>query len=149
MNYGEAWRAAIHGVTKSQTRLSDWTELKCLLFQCWKYFYFSSFSSAQFSHSVLSNCLQPHELQHARPPCLPPSPGVYPNSSLHSTWFYSTSFIILVISWIFWQSTYSCIITIVYQYAESFFIMNIPYIHGHDTLPSVPVTNPMVSGAVS
>ena len=23
----EAWRAAIHGVTKSQTRLSDWTEL--------------------------------------------------------------------------------------------------------------------------
>ena len=26
------------------------------------------FSSAQFSHSVLSNSLQPHELQHARPP---------------------------------------------------------------------------------
>ena len=26
----EAWRAAIHGVTKSRTRLSDWTELKCL-----------------------------------------------------------------------------------------------------------------------
>ena len=24
---GEAWRAAIHGVTKSQTRLSDWTEM--------------------------------------------------------------------------------------------------------------------------
>ena len=24
----EAWRAAIHGVAKSQTRLSDWTELK-------------------------------------------------------------------------------------------------------------------------
>ena len=27
----EAWRAAIHGVTKSRTRLSDWTELKRLL----------------------------------------------------------------------------------------------------------------------
>ena len=27
----EAWRAAVHGVTKSQTRLSDWTELKLLL----------------------------------------------------------------------------------------------------------------------
>ena len=26
----EAWRAAVHGVTKSWTRLSDWTELKCL-----------------------------------------------------------------------------------------------------------------------
>ena len=25
----EAWRAAVHGVTKSQTRLSNWTELKC------------------------------------------------------------------------------------------------------------------------
>ena len=25
---GEAWRAAIHGVTKSRTRLSDWTELR-------------------------------------------------------------------------------------------------------------------------
>ena len=23
----EAWRAAVHGATKSQTRLSDWTEL--------------------------------------------------------------------------------------------------------------------------
>ena len=29
----EAWRAAIHGVTKSRTRLSDWTELNLL---CWK-----------------------------------------------------------------------------------------------------------------
>ena len=29
---GEAWRAAIHGVTKSQTRLCDWTELNCVLY---------------------------------------------------------------------------------------------------------------------
>jgi len=27
----EAWRAAIHGVAKSRTRLSDWTELKYIL----------------------------------------------------------------------------------------------------------------------
>ena len=27
----EAWRAAIHGVAKSQTQLSDWTELRCKL----------------------------------------------------------------------------------------------------------------------
>ena len=27
----EAWRAAIHGVTKSQTRLNDWTELRACL----------------------------------------------------------------------------------------------------------------------
>ena len=36
--------------------------------------------SVQFSHSVVSNSLQPHESQHARPPCLSPTPGVYPNS---------------------------------------------------------------------
>ena len=38
------------------------------------------FSSVQFSHSVVSNSLQPHELQHARPPCPSPTPGVHPNS---------------------------------------------------------------------
>ena len=31
-------------------------------------------------HSVVSNSLQPHGLQHARPPCLSPTPGVYSNS---------------------------------------------------------------------
>ena len=30
----EAWYAAVHGVTKSQTRLSNWTELNCELFLC-------------------------------------------------------------------------------------------------------------------
>ena len=30
----EAWRAAIYGVAKSQTRLSDWTELNCDNFMC-------------------------------------------------------------------------------------------------------------------
>ena len=33
----------------------------------------------QFSHSVTSNSLRPHEPQHARPPCLSPTPGVHPN----------------------------------------------------------------------
>ena len=40
------------------------------------------FSSVQFS-SVAQSCptLQPHELQHARPPCPSSTPGIYPNSS--------------------------------------------------------------------
>ena len=38
-------------------------------------------SSVQFSRSVMSNSLQPHDLQHTRPPCLSPTSGVYPNSS--------------------------------------------------------------------
>ena len=38
------------------------------------------FSSVQFSHSVVSDSLRPHEPQHARPPCPSPTPEVYPNS---------------------------------------------------------------------
>ena len=34
----------------------------------------------QFSHSVMSDSLRPHELQHARPPCPSPTPRVYSNS---------------------------------------------------------------------
>ena len=43
-------------------------------------------SSVQFSHSVMSNSLQPHELQHARPPYPSPTPRVYSNSYLLSQW---------------------------------------------------------------
>ena len=42
------------------------------------------FSSVQFSHSVVSNSLRPHESQHARPPCPSPTPGVHSNSSIES-----------------------------------------------------------------
>ena len=37
-------------------------------------------ASIQFSRSVVSNSLQPHELQHARPPCPSQTPGVYSNT---------------------------------------------------------------------
>ena len=40
----------------------------------------------QFSCSVVSNSLQPHELQHARPPCPSPTPGVPSNSCPSSRW---------------------------------------------------------------
>ena len=43
-------------------------------------------SSVQFSHSVMSDSLQPHESQHARPPCPSPSPGVHSNSHPSSWW---------------------------------------------------------------
>ena len=45
-----------------------------------------SFSSVQFSRSVVSNSLWPHGLQHARPPCPSPTPGVYPNLCPLSQW---------------------------------------------------------------
>ena len=44
----------------------------------------------QFSCSVISNSLQPHGLQHARPPCPSPIPGVYANSCPWSQWCHPT-----------------------------------------------------------
>ena len=110
----EAWRAAIHGVAKNQTRLSDWTELKVLTWK-WVQFIpgsslsstpgtpelksgsdyinqekllnlFILFSSVQFSSSVVSDSLRPQESQHARPPCPSPAPGVHSNSCPLSRW---------------------------------------------------------------
>ena len=45
-----------------------------------------SHSSVQFSRSVMSDSLRPHESQHTRPPCLSPSPGVHSNSCPSSWW---------------------------------------------------------------
>ena len=68
----EAWQATVHGITKSQTWLSNW-----------------HISSVQFSRSVVSDSSQPHELQHTRPPCPSPTPGVYPDSHPSSRWCHS------------------------------------------------------------
>ena len=46
----------------------------------------SQFSSVQFSRSVMSNSLRPHESQHYRPPCPSPTPRVYSNSCPSSWW---------------------------------------------------------------
>jgi len=44
------------------------------------------FSSVQFSRSVVSDSLRPHESQHARLPCPSPTPGVHSNSCASSRW---------------------------------------------------------------
>ena len=119
----EAWRAAIHGVAKSWTRLSDFTSLhfcvflppllnifcfcyvhtisvlyrahlcmKCSLGISWytrdlfkrirdtKGTFHAKMTSDQISCSVVSDSLRPHDLQHARPPCPSPTPGVHSDS---------------------------------------------------------------------
>ena len=48
-------------------------------------------SSVQFSHSVMSNSLWLHGLQHATPPYPSPTPGVYPNSCPLSWWCHPTT----------------------------------------------------------
>ena len=63
-----------------------------------KYFYRSyilklkmcSLYSVQFSCSVVSNSLWPHGLQHARPPCPSPTPGLHSNSCPLSRWCHPT-----------------------------------------------------------
>ena len=47
-------------------------------------------SSVQFSHSVMSDSLWPHEPQHARPPCPSPTPRVHWNPCPLSRWCHST-----------------------------------------------------------
>ena len=47
-------------------------------------------SSVQFSHSIVSDSLQPHELKHARLACPSPAPRVYPNSCPLSCWCHPT-----------------------------------------------------------
>ena len=82
--YRGAWRAIVQRVAKSRTRLSDSAHthrldnIICSLDVL--------FSSVQFSLSVVSDSLRPHESQHARPPCPSPTPGVYSNSCPSSRW---------------------------------------------------------------
>ena len=46
--------------------------------------------SVQFSRSVVSDSLRPHEPQHARPPCPSQTPGVHPNPCPSSRWCHPT-----------------------------------------------------------
>ena len=65
-----------------------------LIYICWltdkwpkcSFIALSVFNSVQFSHSVMSDSLRPHESQHTRPPCPSPTHGVYPNSCPSSRW---------------------------------------------------------------
>ena len=65
---------SVPSLTDKDKRLMEasWWE-KLTIGPCW-------FSSVQFSCSVVSDSLWPHELQYTRPPCPSPTPGVHPNS---------------------------------------------------------------------
>ena len=65
----------LEGVWRKGNFLYSW--YKCKLEQ---------FNLVQFSGSVVSNSLWPHGLQHTRPPCQSPTPGVYSNSHPLSWW---------------------------------------------------------------
>ena len=73
-----AWQATALRVTQSRTRLTFFHFLSL-----WIAF---RISSVQFSHSVVSDSLRPHELQDTRPPCPSPTLKVHSNSSPSSRW---------------------------------------------------------------
>ena len=52
--------------------------------------FLGKFSSVQFSRSVVSDSLRPHEPQHVRPPCPSPTPRVHPNPCPLSRWCHPT-----------------------------------------------------------
>ena len=85
------WWATVNRVTKSQT------QLKWILMQAedrkarnLRNTLIIQFSSVQFSCSVVSDSLRPHELQHARLPCPSPSPRACSNSYPSSRWCHPT-----------------------------------------------------------
>ena len=53
-------------------------------------FSLTQLKSVQFSRSVVSDSLWPHKLQHARPPCPSPTPGVHPSPCPLSQWCHPT-----------------------------------------------------------
>ena len=67
--------------------LSHHSETLEWICNCLFFFSVPSVSSvSQFSHSVVSDSLRPHESQHARPPCPSPIPGVHSDSCPSSQW---------------------------------------------------------------
>ena len=73
----------------------DWTHVSCIVgrfLTSWstRALMCAQFSSVQFSRSVVSNSLQPHESQNARPPCPSPTPRVYSDSCPLSRWYHPT-----------------------------------------------------------
>ena len=74
-----AWWATVHGVAKSRTWLKWLSRSSSVFMQRILSINEHTQFQFQFSHSVVSDSLQPHELQHARPPCPSPTPRVHPN----------------------------------------------------------------------
>ena len=85
-------RRNLVGYSPQCRKESDMTERLCFHFIAWESYSVTTFqfSSVQFSCSVVSDSLQLHESQHAKPPCPSPTPRVHPNPCPLSRWCYPT-----------------------------------------------------------
>ena len=85
--------ASQEATVRTEYGTTDWFQVGkevqqgCILSPCLFNFYAEL---VQFSHSVVSDSLQPHGLQHTRPPCPSPTPGVYSNSCPSGQWCHPT-----------------------------------------------------------
>ena len=70
----------------SAIKCSHHIKLCCKTKEQREIWWYHQFSSVQFSHSVMSDSLGPHESQYTRLPCPSPTRGVYPNSRPSSQW---------------------------------------------------------------
>ena len=86
-----AWWATVQGVTKSRTQLK-WLSSSSNSVFMQRILSINEHTQFQFlfSHSVMSDSLQPHETQHARPPCPSPTPRVHPNPCPLCWWCHPT-----------------------------------------------------------
>ena len=86
-------------ITPSFPSMTDWQRVKlisCLNYWTWGTLYYNSSAysnqyiscvrSDQITRSVMSDSLWPHELQHTRPPCPSPTPGLHSDSRPSSQW---------------------------------------------------------------
>ena len=84
------WWATIHRVTKSRTQMSKWVMCHKYYSDWWEAKHKQNMGAGFSSVAVMSDSLQLHGLQHARPPCASPTPGAYPNSCPLSWWCHAT-----------------------------------------------------------
>ena len=76
----EHWISSFQGTVESRLFIFTLDGKACL--------HYAMTLSVQFSRSVVSDSLRPHESQHARPPCPSPTPGVHSDSHPSSQWYH-------------------------------------------------------------
>ena len=79
--------SSVHGIL--QARILEWVAISLSRRSSWPRDG-THISSVQFSCSVVSHSLRPHEPQHTRPPCSSPTPRVHPNPCPLSWWCHPT-----------------------------------------------------------
>ena len=82
---------ALRGTQPANTLiLAQWNSFWISVLQHCQIIHWYYFKSVQFSRSVMSDSLRPHEPQHAKPPCPSPTPWVHPNPCPLSRWCHPT-----------------------------------------------------------